>query len=247
METISSIEDLLIAVREVVGEFGMTWWRGQPAGEALIPSAYRNGNTHRMEWLRMTRFMQKAATRYTQVPHLGKYSEWLFLMQHHRLPTRLLDWTESPLIACFFAVLGDQKQDDCIWALSPIALNVHQFPGQFIGEDLVHLDDIEGFLEIAFRRDEIEDPNFERIVAVLTTETNVRMLQQQSVFTFHGTRVPLDKLPECDSFLKSFRIPATSKELLSKDLLRLGIRESSLLPDLDHLATDICRTIGRVS
>ena len=244
MEKISSIEDLLNAVREAVGRFGETWWRGQPAGKHLIPGAYRNGASPRMERLRLKRFMQKVATRYQEVPGSEEYAEWLFLMQHHRLPTRLLDWTESPLIACFFAVLGHRESDACLWALGPIGLNLSQFPNEFLGQGLARPDDLRNFLEMPFGEEESDNPGFQRIVAVLTPETNVRMLQQQSAFTLHGTRTPLDELPESHLFLKSFMIPAAARDGLAKNLLWLGIRESSLFPDLDHLAAETTRLIG---
>jgi hypothetical protein len=49
--------------------------------------------------------------------------DWLCLMQHYNMPTRLLDWTESVLVALFFAVGGEEQADGRLFALDVRRLN----------------------------------------------------------------------------------------------------------------------------
>ncbi|WP_240233910.1 FRG domain-containing protein [Devosia lacusdianchii] len=41
----------------------------------------------------------------------------LALAQHHRIPTELLDWSEDPLTAAYFALGAGEDTDLCVWAL----------------------------------------------------------------------------------------------------------------------------------
>jgi hypothetical protein len=55
------------------------------------------------------------------LPPLDQRLCWLALMQHHRVPTRLLDFTYSPYVALYFA-LRDRSQEElkkpaAVWAI----------------------------------------------------------------------------------------------------------------------------------
>src|SRR5437899_71081 len=60
------------------------------------------------------------------LPHENDSWANLFTMQHHGLPTRLLDWSESFAIALFFA-LREPARTPAVWVLNPFRLNEPTF------------------------------------------------------------------------------------------------------------------------
>ncbi len=235
--TIKSVSDLLSALKAQTKPNVIVWFRGHARSNwSLVPSLSRKKKHLKAEAALIKRFMQNA------VPHLNpppsEEWEWMFLMQHHRAPTRLLDWTESPLAALYFVVTENQhhNKDGILWCLDPVALN----------KDVVNIN-FEFTNEIpAFGIDKIMEsylPNRLSLetaklkpVAIVGPRNTARMAAQMGVFTInHADHTPIENLGSKHHVWR-WLVPSTAKKKLSIELKHLGFTALTLFPELDRVA-----------
>jgi hypothetical protein len=259
-----NIDSLTRYIAFIEQQEGIRWYRGcGVASYGLIPSLYRHPQLIDPSLLleREVEILKRFKLR--SIPYVGKnvltVSEplsILFLMQHYRVPTRLLDWTENPYIALYFALTeAIYKKSDtgpqyvrnvAVWVLDPIlwngkALNLEPSPG-IISPPNDYL--LNGYLpsdDIKYRKPEP--------VALYGDYNSPRIVAQRGVFTLFGNIIkPMENLYIDNDYPQDCLIKLIIRKVNIKEMLgvlgRTGITDSVVFPDLEGLAKELKRQFG---
>ncbi len=163
--------------------------------------------------------------------------EVLYEMQHHGIPTRLLDWTGSFAVALYFALRNyDETKTPCVWIMNPKMLNIKSVkkPRIISMEEGQVLDYKKMFITREFEKKAFENP-----IAIFPVKSHPRITAQNSFFTVHGSNLsPLDKIYSTD-VIKRFDIPKDVIPDAIKFLKMANMDEFTLFPDLDGLGRRI--------
>lgn len=224
------------------------WFRGHESSKwKLIPSVYRGAlqknpdirKTISVERNLFVRFQNAAYSRASRLPDQKDVSKWLCLMRHYGLPTRLLDWSKSPLIAAFFACREMPFKTPTIWVLNPLAINTFY---ETVAPVLMLRDETPDVRLANHLKDILNHKSEEdSVLAVLPPEIDNRLLSQKSAFTIHGTTASLQNLRIGKPFLVRIRISSSGATSIKRALKLLHYEASNVFPDLDHLADELRR------
>lgn len=175
--------------------------------------------------------------------HVPGRLDWDYLgyMRHHRVPTRILDWTEVLGVAVFFALERERVEPDqpaAVWLLNPFALN----DASWKCHDLIEPRYLIAGCGERDYGDMVEEADFpwETPIALYQQQGSARMRAQRGWFTVHGQELdPLEKL--VPSAVAKITLPATALVDARNYLDSAGVTDSVLFPDLDGLAKELVR------
>jgi hypothetical protein len=154
----------------------------------------------------------------------------LAVAQHYGLPTRLLDWTESPFVAAYFAVIGTP-----FWRVTGFDTEIKVMGGAPI------LDYVPGAIHAVRPPDEVSEEEERAPFDILASPVpklyrpphlSPRVTVQKAVLTLHSQ--PSE--PWDESKAHKIEISGGIFEEVREGLNMAGINEAALFPDLDGIS-----------
>ncbi len=218
-------------------ELEAAWFRGQAEWREPLPSLLRVENSPvdpsedlaTCETRLMAEFDRRAPLRLGRRPH--DWVETMTLLQHSGCPTRLLDWTGSPLAALFFAVTEGEAIDGVVWCLDLAELSGCLDHDRVLAETGMSRFD-------GHRLDRWLAGKPHHAVPIVPRHVADRLAWQHGYFTMHALTGAGDTRT-IPVLAGEIRVPAAAKPRLFVELTRVGISQATLFPDIGGLATQI--------
>lgn len=242
-QVINGVGELLASLTQhAVNADEPIWYRGQSKSSWDLDPKILRAEGGRPESHLLNRFRQNASY-ILQQPQQGISDfDWLFLMQHHGAPTRLLDWTESALVGLYFCVSENPDDEGALWMLAPCDLNAlsnyePEYPHEIPSFEDSQLQN--------YSPKTVAGETKTRLLpmAAIGVRNSPRMHAQQGVFTIaHRGEPKLNRLAEArigSRFLWRYLVPAAAKAAIKSELGLLGFGKFQLFPELTSIADGI--------
>lgn len=269
-----SIDEYLNIVKDVKSKQRI-WFRGMSnANWTLTPSLFRekrpigleysggnaiNGKLYRKSQAIMKsdfgvldKFKKKYIELYPQKSKNYNLIDFLYIMQHYDIPTRLLDFSTNELIALYFSVTKDLKSKNSLkeeeidfWdndGFSDNGSSIHCINPFFSNEmcngettiiNIDNVDDIDSLYELRFP------------LCVTTNNNDPRIKAQDGVFMLYGIEYP--SFDSRDIFIPEITkifIPNQLRADIKYELKNMyNIHHSTVYPDLKGLSIEIIEEI----
>jgi len=249
---IKSLSQFANFVTEKASENKPLWYRGVRDGHnhKLTPSLFRHAATKTAEGFRTLENDLMSLFQHRAPPFVGGLTadpmELLFMMQHHGIPTRLLDCSENPFVALFFALEvalwerpGEEK-DAAVWIIDPVVLNKVAFENIENNDRILAANDdlLNSYLPSNPVRNAGRLP-----VAMFGIHNSRRIVAQRGVFVLFGSSFKSmedeEKITGQEGLLHKLIIEKEAKREIAKALFNMGVTDSVIYPDLDGLGREI--------
>lgn len=228
------------------------FFRGLPNVDFKLTTSLRRNCKHLSE--RLEPNILRNFTKYACMtePTISQ-SVWrqMVLGQHHGLPTRLLDWTRSPLIALHFAHSETRfekmdMRDCCVWKfdMKDVNKNLPDKYKKFLEANDVYVYSLDQLNSIVNNLSQYDtDMGDKAFVSIEPPSIDQRIISQYSFFSVIPTGIE-----DIEEYLDK-NTDNTVKYIISKDIRwqvrdmldQFNINERILYPDLDGLSKSLAR------
>ena len=171
--------------------------------------------------------------------------------QHHGLPTRLLDWTHSPLVALHFAMtegkLSDLSSHDCVvWKIDAREIN-EKLPPKYktaLEQKKTFIFSLKLLSGITNSLEEYDnDMKDQALITIEPPSIDQRIVNQYSFFTLHPTGISdfVEFLNDNTQHTEKYVIDRKMRWDLRDVLDQLNMNERTIYPGIDGIAKWLAR------